>query len=240
MTPRLAVNRTRPGWAIYMLRSFIVKWLSRAKRSRWNNPPEKQQRPPTKDTQEDNDGGDGDRNRMMTERGTGTMTTPKKVKKKRAESNGSSRHERTANGSGSGDQQQQQHQIQTVRRKNAYRRQQIIDDDDFSVAPSVDQDVKYVSERFDDVYQRGRKLGLGAFAVVFIGTHRPTKAEYAVKQIDRSTMIWDDRDALQDEIANLYDIDTLKLTLDAKHKLHKAVFNSQSHRICASTRCAII
>jgi len=78
------------------------------------------------------------------------------------------------------------------------------DDDDFSVAPSMDQDVKsVVSVSFDDVYQRGRKLGLGAFAVVFVGTHRPTGAEYAVKQIDRSTMVWGDRDALQDEIANL-------------------------------------
>lgn len=80
----------------------------------------------------------------------------------------------------------------------------VVDDDDFSVAPSMDQDVKsVVSVSFDDVYQRGRKLGLGAFAVVFIGTHRPTGAEYAVKQIDRSTMFWGDRDALKDEIANL-------------------------------------
>lgn len=47
------------------------------------------------------------------------------------------------------------------------------------------------------------QLGLGAFAVVFIGTHRPTGSEYAVKQIDRSTMFWGDRDALKDEIANL-------------------------------------
>jgi serine/threonine protein kinase len=79
-----------------------------------------------------------------------------------------------------------------------------VDDDDFSVAPSMDQDVKsVVSVSFDDVYQRGRKLGLGAFAVVFIGTHRPTGAEYAVKQIDRATMFWGDRDALKDEIANL-------------------------------------
>ena len=38
---------------------------------------------------------------------------------------------------------------------------------------------------------------------MFIGTHRPTGAEYAVKQIDRSTMVWGDRDALQDEITNL-------------------------------------
>lgn len=86
----------------------------------------------------------------------------------------------------------------------ARRQQRYYDDDDFSVAPSMDQDVKsVVSVSFDDVYQRGRKLGLGAFAVVFVGTHRPTGAEYAVKQIDRETMVWGDRDALQDEIANL-------------------------------------
>ena len=76
-------------------------------------------------------------------------------------------------------------------------------DDDYDAAPNSDTEVKIVSKKFDDVYQRGRKLGLGAFAVVFIGTHRPTGAEYAVKQIDRSTMFWGDRDALQDEIVNL-------------------------------------
>jgi len=78
------------------------------------------------------------------------------------------------------------------------------EEEDPSIAPSNDTKVKsVVSKKFDDVYQRGRKLGLGAFAVVFIGTHRPTGAEYAVKQIDRSTMFWGDRDALQDEIDNL-------------------------------------
>ena len=78
------------------------------------------------------------------------------------------------------------------------------EDEDFSIAPSLDTEVKsVVSKKFDEVYQRGRKLGLGAFAVVFIGTHRPTGSEYAVKQIDRSTMFWGDRDALQDEIVNL-------------------------------------
>jgi len=77
-------------------------------------------------------------------------------------------------------------------------------EEDLSELPSSDTRVKSVlSKKFDDVYQRGRKLGLGAFAVVFIGTHRPTGAEYAVKQIDRSTMMWGDRDALQDEIDNL-------------------------------------
>ena len=77
-------------------------------------------------------------------------------------------------------------------------------DEEFETAPNSDTEVKsVVSKNFDDVYQRGRRLGLGAFAVVFIGSHRPTGAEYAVKQIDRSTMFWGDRDALQDEIVNL-------------------------------------
>lgn len=40
--------------------------------------------------------------------------------------------------------------------RNAY-----LDDDDFSVAPSMDQDVKsVVSVSFDDVYKRGRKVSL--------------------------------------------------------------------------------
>lgn len=77
-------------------------------------------------------------------------------------------------------------------------------DEEFETAPNSDTEVKsVVSKNFDDVYRRGRRLGLGAFAVVFIGTHKPTGAEYAVKQIDRSTMFWGDRDALQDEIINL-------------------------------------
>lgn len=39
--------------------------------------------------------------------------------------------------------------------------------------------------------------------MVFIGTHKPTGAQYAIKQIDRSKMFWGDRDALKDEISNL-------------------------------------
>ncbi len=47
------------------------------------------------------------------------------------------------------------------------------------------------------------QLGYGAFAQVFIGIHRPTKQNYAIKQVDRSKMFWGDRDALKDEIENL-------------------------------------
>ncbi|KAG7337841.1 serine/threonine protein kinase [Nitzschia inconspicua] len=133
-------------------------------------------------------------------------------------SNGISPSSNVCNNSDGEDQDhdnQQQQQSQDAIQKNSSSarasrsgrkstRTTVLDDDDFSVAPSMDQDVKsVVSVGFDDVYKRGRKLGLGAFAVVFIGTHRPTGAEYAVKQIDRSTMYWGDRDALQDEIANL-------------------------------------
>ena len=38
---------------------------------------------------------------------------------------------------------------------------------------------------------------------MFIGRHKPTGQEYAIKQVDRSKMMWGERDALQDEIANL-------------------------------------
>jgi serine/threonine protein kinase len=47
------------------------------------------------------------------------------------------------------------------------------------------------------------QLGKGAFAKVFVGIERVTRNEYAVKQIDRSKMRWNGRDALQDEIGNL-------------------------------------
>ena len=49
-------------------------------------------------------------------------------------------------------------------------------------------------------------MGYGAFAQVFIGIHRPTGAEYAIKQVDRSKMFWGQRDALKDEIKNLKEV----------------------------------
>lgn len=80
----------------------------------------------------------------------------------------------------------------------------ILDDDDFSVAPSLAVEMRSITNHtFDDVYQRGNKLGFGAFAMVFVGTHRPTGAVYAIKQVDRSKMFWGERDALKDEILNL-------------------------------------
>lgn len=46
--------------------------------------------------------------------------------------------------------------------RNAY-----LDDDEFSVAPSMDQDVKsVVSVSFDDVYKRGRKVRSSHFVIV--------------------------------------------------------------------------
>jgi calcium/calmodulin-dependent protein kinase I len=99
---------------------------------------------------------------------------------------------------------------------------------DYSVPPSLQQAVLVVKERpenqsgggagstqLESRYDRGRKLGQGAFAHVFAGRHKQTKAEYAVKKIDRSKMIWDNhdqapskkenhqRDALEDEINTL-------------------------------------
>jgi hypothetical protein len=55
----------------------------------------------------------------------------------------------------------------------------------------------------DDHYDRGQNLGVGAFAVVFVGIHRASQQLYAIKRIDRSKMFWADRDALEDEISNL-------------------------------------
>lgn len=47
------------------------------------------------------------------------------------------------------------------------------------------------------------QIGAGAFATVFLGTSRKSGTEYAVKDIDRSKMTWNGRDALQDEIGIL-------------------------------------
>jgi serine/threonine protein kinase len=103
---------------------------------------------------------------------------------------------------------------------------------DTTVAPSLNQPVRVVSElgQFDAMYTKGRPLGLGAFAKVFLGTHKQcgggvssssishntslsssqmttttttTPAQYAIKKIDRSKMLWGSRDALEDEINNL-------------------------------------
>mmetsp|Transcript_11380 Transcript_11380/g.32664 ORF Transcript_11380/g.32664 Transcript_11380/m.32664 type:complete len:1038 (-) Transcript_11380:211-3324(-) len=130
-------------------------------------------------------------------------STSSSSRSRNRQNNGSSRSGSNRRGNNGYNDDYYEDQSQSTRSRST-NRPNVMDDDDFSVAPSMEQDVKSISSfKFDDVYARGRKLGLGAFAVVFIGTHRPTKSEYAVKQIDRSTMFWNDRDALQDEIANL-------------------------------------
>lgn len=74
-----------------------------------------------------------------------------------------------------------------------------------NIAPSLTQKVKVFSapNELGKRYDRGRQLGLGAFAKVFLGQHKRSQKKYAVKKIDRSKMLWGDRDALEDEINNL-------------------------------------
>ena len=59
---------------------------------------------------------------------------------------------------------------------------------------------------FDDIYERGKQLGFGAFANVFLATHKPTGAKYAVKEVDRTCMVWNDKDHLQQEIDNMFKV----------------------------------
>ena len=59
---------------------------------------------------------------------------------------------------------------------------------------------------FDDIYERGKQLGFGAFANVFLATHKPTGAKYAVKEVDRTSMVWNDKDHLQHEIDNMFKV----------------------------------
>ena len=88
---------------------------------------------------------------------------------------------------------------------------------DTTVPPSLQQKVNIVKNGDNEhdnsnnngnsilrMYQKGHELGQGAFANVFLGTHRATKAQYAIKKIDRQKMMWgDDRNALEDEINSL-------------------------------------
>jgi calcium/calmodulin-dependent protein kinase I len=79
------------------------------------------------------------------------------------------------------------------------------DEYDDSIPPSLDQKVRVVTQlrALEQQYARGGQLGIGAFAKVFLGTHKNSGAEYAIKKIDRSKMLWGDRDTLEDEINNL-------------------------------------
>ena len=79
------------------------------------------------------------------------------------------------------------------------------DEYDTNIAPSLQQKVKVESQlrMIERRYDRKHQLGLGAFAKVFYAEHRATKAPYAIKKIERSKMLWGDRDALEDEINNL-------------------------------------
>lgn len=87
-----------------------------------------------------------------------------KVKKKKSKSSNSASSVDTSNSANNGNSNHEHNREFNgpgVTRKNAYRkgRHQYLDDDEFSVAPSMDQDVKsVVSVCFDDVYQRGRKV----------------------------------------------------------------------------------
>jgi serine/threonine protein kinase len=82
------------------------------------------------------------------------------------------------------------------------------DDDGYDprCAPSLRQKVRVEPGRgaFEARYGAGRHLGLGAFSNVFLGTHKASRHEYAVKKIDREKMIWgDSRDVLEDEVNHL-------------------------------------
>ena len=63
---------------------------------------------------------------------------------------------------------------------------------DHNKAPSLEQKVRVVPGKaeFERFYSKGKEIGLGAFSNVFLGIHKATKVEYAIKKIDRSKMVW--------------------------------------------------
>eukprot|EP00751_Fragilariopsis_kerguelensis_P001398 CAMPEP_0170828392 /NCGR_PEP_ID=MMETSP0733-20121128/47892_1 /TAXON_ID=186038 /ORGANISM="Fragilariopsis kerguelensis, Strain L26-C5" /LENGTH=1350 /DNA_ID=CAMNT_0011192863 /DNA_START=48 /DNA_END=4100 /DNA_ORIENTATION=+ len=98
----------------------------------------------------------------------------------------------------------------------------VLDDDDFSVAPSLAVEKRSMiagggregdgektvttTVTFDDIYSRGKQLGFGAFANVFVATHKPTGESYAVKEVDRTKMIWNKKNHLEHEIDNMFKV----------------------------------
>jgi len=121
-------------------------------------------------------------------------------------SNGSISH---SNGNGTGSSSSaKQHQVKKKKgtTKNSKIKIELAGDEyDVKQAPSLKQKVHVCTTlgELDQIYDRGHQLGLGAFAKVFLGRHRASHADYAIKKIDRSKMLWGDRDALEDEINNL-------------------------------------
>jgi len=60
--------------------------------------------------------------------------------------------------------------------------------------------------QFEDQYEKGEKLGEGAFGQVFLCTHKTTGGQYAVKCMDRSSMSSEDLEGLETEIAVMKEI----------------------------------
>jgi serine/threonine protein kinase len=77
--------------------------------------------------------------------------------------------------------------------------------DEINFCDSVEKRVT-TDKSFDDIYERGKQLGYGAFANVFLATHKPSGAKYAVKEVDRTSMVWNDKDHLQHEIDNMFKV----------------------------------
>lgn len=101
--------------------------------------------------------------------------------------------------------------LKSVKKESQKRHMISMGDDGYNhtVAPSLEQKVRVVpgQGQIEKRYQRGRELGLGAFSNVFLGTHRASKKEYAIKKIDREKMMWgDSRDALEDEVNHLIQV----------------------------------
>jgi len=75
---------------------------------------------------------------------------------------------------------------------------------DDSEPPSLDRPVRRIQGvRFRDFYDISGKLGDGDFSKVFLGIHRNSGQDYAVKQVPRRKMVWEKRNIFEEEIAHL-------------------------------------
>lgn len=75
---------------------------------------------------------------------------------------------------------------------------------DDSEPPSLNRPVRRIQGvRFRDYYDISGKLGDGDFSKVFLGIHRSSGQDYAIKQILRRKMMWEKRNIFEEEIATL-------------------------------------
>ena len=70
---------------------------------------------------------------------------------------------------------------------------------------SLEEDKGSTTLQYKDMYEQKDRLASGSFGTVYIAEHRSTKAQYAVKVVDRSRLSEKDHDLVNREVGILKD-----------------------------------